>query len=399
MLLSRFREQLRSSEWAEKERVPRTAGLAILQAIAHRVDRQVEPDPSDIDMARVVVETLPPSATSRALATLLQVIDADPPSPAGPALMEYGETLENDAAYELAADVYQLAAELGRREQGLRLAPAALTRVGACLRSLGRHREAKTAYRAAVAVAQELGDPVAELLSYVGLAKLEIARDHRDVARKQLDNVIDVARAREVDYPLALALHERGLLASHEGNLEDALLHLTEALEIQHQREAQARVLTDIGGVLQQLGLVEAAREVFTCVRIESTRLDLKWSATINLLDVAGALQDWAEFEHLRGVLDASPLTPLRRCEFLQTLAEGLERRGDTARARTVYRTLCDTATTGTLKKFQRVAEQALAGHHAGAPTPLHPRLLSERCRPAIRVIHERCMPASTQSN
>src|SRR5579862_5857169 len=44
MLLSRFREQLRSSEWAEKERVPRTAGLAILQAIAHRVDPQVEPD-------------------------------------------------------------------------------------------------------------------------------------------------------------------------------------------------------------------------------------------------------------------------------------------------------------------------------------------------------------------
>src|SRR5579863_6128735 len=41
MLLSRFREQLRSSEWAEKERVPRTAGLAILQAIASRVDPRV----------------------------------------------------------------------------------------------------------------------------------------------------------------------------------------------------------------------------------------------------------------------------------------------------------------------------------------------------------------------
>src|ERR1700722_13478707 len=99
MLLSRFREQLQSSEWAERERVPRTAGLAILQAVAVRVDSKVAPDASDIDMARAVVDTLPQNATWRALGELLRVIDADPPSPAGPALMAYGKALQDDGAY------------------------------------------------------------------------------------------------------------------------------------------------------------------------------------------------------------------------------------------------------------------------------------------------------------
>jgi len=398
MLLSRFREQLQSSEWAERERVPRTAGLAILQAIAVRVDSKVAPDASDIDMARAVVDTLPQSATSRALGELLRVIDAEPPSPAGPALMEYGETLEDDAAYELAADVYQLAAELGRREQGLCIAPAALNRVGTCLRSLARYAEAKKAYRGAIAVAQELSDPVAELLSYIGLAKLEVARGNRDTACQQLDNVIDVARVRDVPFALALGLHERGLLASQAGDLETALLTLTESLGIQHHREAQARVLTDVGGVLQRLGLIDAAREVFACVRVESTRLDLKWSATINLLDVAGVQSQWVEFDHLRRVLEASPLTPLRRCEFLLTLAEGLDRRGDNE-ARAIYRALLATATKSALKEFQHIAQQALGGAHVSQTTPLQVRPLSERCRPAINVIHERCVAAGTQSN
>ena len=222
MLLSRFREQLQSSEWAERERVPRTAGLAILQAIAVRVDSKVAPDASDIDMARAVVDTLPHSATSRALGELLRVIDADPPSPAGPALMAYGKALQDDGAYELAADVYQLAAELGRREQALKLAPAALVRVGACLRSLGRHKEAIKAYRAAAAVAQEIGDRVEELMAHTGLAKVAIAQDRYPAARKELSHVIGVAREEDLRYPLALALHDRGTLGNREGNLESA---------------------------------------------------------------------------------------------------------------------------------------------------------------------------------
>src|SRR5580704_1087081 len=85
MLLSRFREQLRSSEWADRERVPLTAGLAILQVIARRIDSQVSADPSDLDMARAVILTLPAhGAITEALGALLYVSEEEDPKPAGP---------------------------------------------------------------------------------------------------------------------------------------------------------------------------------------------------------------------------------------------------------------------------------------------------------------------------
>ena len=390
MLLSRFREQLQSSEWAERERVPRTAGLAILQAIAVRVDSKVAPDASDIDMARAVVDTLRHSATSRALGELLRVIDADPPSPAGPALMEYGRTLEDDGAWELAADVYQLAAELGRREQALKLAPAALVRVGLCLRSLGRYREAAKAYRAARAVAQEIGDRVEELLARIGLAKVAIAQDKYPAARTQLSQVIEDAREHDLRYPLALALHDRGTLANREGDLEHALLDLGESLAIHRDRIPQIRVLSDLGWTLRELGLLDIARDVLTCVRQESPQVDLRCSAAINLLQVAADRRQWDEFDHLQADLEATNLSPYRRCEFLVTLAEGLTAKRRPSDARAAYQTLRDTALLYELNEFERLAQRALDGEDVSRSTPPEALPLPPRCRPALEVIRER---------
>jgi tetratricopeptide (TPR) repeat protein len=389
MLLSRFREQLRSSEWAEKERVLRTAGLAILQAIARRVDPHVAPDASDIDMARAVVDTLPQSATSRALGELLRVIDADPPSPAGPALMEYGRTLQDDGAYELAADVYQLTAELGRREQALKLAPAALVRVGACLRLLSRHREAAKAYRAAAAVAQEIGDRVEELMARTGLAKVAMAQDKYPAARTQLDRVIDTAREEDLRYPLALALHDRGTIANLEGDLENALLDLGESLRVQRDRMEQIRVLGDVGVTLRKLGLLDTARDAFTCVREESPQVDAQTAATINLLQVAADQRDWDEFDLWRRTLEALSLSLYRQCEFLETLAEGLAIRGLEAQSRATYTTLREIARHAELHEFERLAQRALDGNHVSETTPPRALPLPWRCRPALKVIRE----------
>ena len=393
MLLSRFREQLRSSEWAEKERVPRTAGLAILQAIAHRVDPRVTADFSDIEMARVVVDTLPEGATSHALEGLLLVIDAEPQAPAGPALMEYGKTLENDGAYELAADVYQLAAELGRREHGLKLAPAALVRVGFCLRNIGRYREAERSYRAAAAVAQEIGDHVAELLSKIGRAKVAIEEGHYDTARAQLDRVIVAARKRDLRHPLALALHERGTIGNLEGDLENALIDLGESLEVQKERADQLRVLADVGVTLRQLGLLDMARDVFSCVREESMEADARRVQMINLLDIAAYTAQWVEFDRLRHEIEILDLSPRQNCEFLETVAEGYALRGHEAQSHATYVALLETAQRGGIEAFERRARRALDGDRASRTTPQNPLALPPRCRPAIAIIRETVFP------
>jgi len=389
MLLRRFREQLKSEEWAERERVPRTAGLAILQAIAVRVDPHVAPDASDIDMARTVVDTLPPNATSRALGALLLVIDDEPPGPAGPALMEYGKTLQDEGAYELAADVYQLAAELGRREHGLKLAPAALLRVGVCLRRLGRYQEAERAYRGAAALAQEIGDYVTELLSNTGRAKVAIEQDRYTAARGQLDRVITAARKRDLRHPLALALHDRGSLSNREGHLENALVDFGESLELQIDRAEQIRVLGDVGVTLLKLGLADMARDVFACVRDESPEVDMQTTATINLLQVAADQRQWDEFDRLRHVLEVMTLPPYRHCEFLETLGEGLAIRGLDNQSRMTYHTLRDIAERGELHEFQSLAERALGGDYVSRSTPPRTSPLPGRCRPAIDVIRE----------
>jgi tetratricopeptide (TPR) repeat protein len=398
MLLSRFREQLRSSEWAERERVPLAAGFAILCVIAKRFDPAVQPDTSDVDMARAAIETLPPSAASRALAALLRVIDEDPPAPAGPELMAYGKALEEDGAYEFAADVYQLAAELGRREQGLLLVPAALNRVGACLRSISRFREATRAYRAAAALAQEIGDLIEEMLSRIGLAKITMAQDKYAAARAQFDRIIQTAREKELWYPLALALHDRGTLANKERELEGALIYLGEALSLQRDRAPQMRVLSDIAWTLRELGFLDIAHDVLCCVRAESPQLEIRWNATINLLEVAADQRQWAEFDRLRLAIEATILTPHRHCEFLVTLAEGLTLRGEHTWAQETYETLRDIARHHELPEFERLALRALDGDHVGRTAPPPARPLPVRCRPAIDVIRQR-VTASAGSN
>jgi tetratricopeptide (TPR) repeat protein len=398
MLLSRFREQLRSSEWAERERVPLAAGFAILCVVARRIDTEVRPDESDVEIARNVLRTLPKTPASTALGALLRVLDEDPMGPAGPALMEYGHALENDGAYEFAADVYQLAAELGRREQGLLLAPAALVRVGACLRNVGRYREAEKAYRAGAAVAQEIGDLVTELMSNIGRAKIAIEQDRYGAARNQLNQVIASARARDLRHPLALALHDRGALANREGDLEDGLVDFGEALSLQRDHAEQIRILADVGVTLRKLGLVEIARDVFVCVRDESPQFEARCTATINLLALAADQRQWDEFDRLEQALGAVTLSPYRHCEFLETLAHALTLRGCDAQARTAYQTLLGIARKSEHKEFERLAQRALSGERVSRLGPPPSRALPQRCRPAIDTIRN-CVLAASRPN
>lgn len=394
MLLSRFRQQLSSAEWAERERVPLAAGFAILCVIARRIDPGVQPDESDVEMARAVIATLPVTTESRALAALLKLIDQEPPPrPAGPELMAYATTLEEAGAYEFAADVYQLAAELGRREQGLLLAPAALARVGRCLRLVGRHAEAVNAYKGAIAVSQEIGDPVAELLANLGLGKIDAERDDYQAARAKVNRVIALARARKVQHALGVALHDRGMIASMEGDLESALLDYVEALSVLTDRQAQTRLLADVGMLLRKLGVVDTARDVFACVRAEAAEIEARWSAAINLMAVASDLEDWAEFDRLSHALESAPLIPYRRCEFLQTLAAGLAARGDAPRSRATYAALAEAAGRSNHTEFRRMAEAALEGERDDRSAPRPADALSPRCRPAIDMIRARCAP------
>jgi tetratricopeptide (TPR) repeat protein len=390
MLLRRFREELRSSDWAERDRAALTAGLAILQVIARRIDPNVVPDASDVDMARAVISILPyDSATASALMALLHVVDQEPPAAAAHAVMAYGRTLEEQGAYAFAADVYQLAAELGRREHGLILVPAALDRVGICLRSVGRFREAIKAYRAAIAVAQEVGDDVAVLLVSIGLAKVEMHRNRYDSARRQLDHVIAVARARDSRHPLSIALHDRGAVANHDGDLEGAFIYLDEALQLVAEPAHKVRILNDLGNLLRALGMPEVARDAFECVRDEGTKADVRWSATINLLAVASDQGHWEEFDRLRESLAAAPLTPRLRCEFVQTLAEGLESKGHAEAAREAYRALDELATRFDLIEFVEVARSGIAGSRPSRPAPQR-RELPPRCRPTMEAIRAR---------
>jgi tetratricopeptide (TPR) repeat protein len=241
--LRRFREILPSSEWRDSDRARIAAGHAMMRLLASRVDPEIDLEDSDLQMARVVLEVLPPSPALHALGVLLREVDQDPTAPAGPALMTYAESLERECEYDFAADVYLLAAALGRREQGLLLVPPALTHAGECLSWIRRTHEAAGAYRAALVVAQELGDAVVELEIMIAIARFELMHRRADAARAQLDEVIGVARTRDLRYPLALALRERGgLRGRHERDCEGAMGDFAEALELFRNRGIRAGI-------------------------------------------------------------------------------------------------------------------------------------------------------------
>ncbi len=321
-----------------------TAGLGILRLI----DAATTEGPGwtdanrwSIHAARTAAEAMDPAPARTVLLGLVELVadgGAGEPDLLVARLFAYARTLDLDARYDLAADVYTTVTALGDPELQGDVVVDAYMRLGYCHRMLGRFDDASVAYAIARRLAGAAGDTVKVLRGRVAEGNLARAAGNLPRAEAVLDGVIAEAAALGLAEVRAIALHDRATVAHSRGDASAAVQMLHEALEIAQSPIARDRLLADIAVAFADLGLRDAARDALLVLAATAQDQRTRWLATVNLLEAA--VLDGAElvFEQYRRQLERVELPVDLAASYHLFVASGYRAFGRTTEARTALR-------------------------------------------------------------
>jgi tetratricopeptide (TPR) repeat protein len=195
--------------------------------------------------------------------------------------------------------------------------------LGRCLRVLAEWEEALSCFGAASQVAMMTDDMIGILRARIQEAHVAIDRGNLPYAETLLDQTILQAKESGLPEIRATAMHDRAHLASRRGRNEEALALQFEALKGVRNQMARDRVLNDLGASFLQLGVYSAARDAFLVVAATAHEQYLRWTAVINLLDVAVHERREPLFEQYRRDLEDVTLPPALAAYYYIYVAQG----------------------------------------------------------------------------
>src|ERR1700687_5824908 len=176
-------------------------------ALVHAVRTAIE-QMSDGDVIRGVLTNLLEELTSR------NTID----DAVCVALLAYGRSLDYEASWGLATDVFSTVAKVAKPERNARLAVEANVAVGGAARRNGDWETSARAYSQAAYIADTLGDHPGGLTVAGGIANTYLAKGNMPQAQTILDAVLVQSRDQKLPQVQAIALHSRAALAHHKGD-------------------------------------------------------------------------------------------------------------------------------------------------------------------------------------
>ena len=140
---------------------------------------------------------------------------------------------------------------------------AAQRELGRCHLALGRPAPALAHFEAALAIAHEIGDPIAEADARVGRSCVPDRRnDDADACRADLIVAVRAYRSAGNRRAEATALVELGLGTAEAGALDEARDHLASAVDASREiedRRTEARALSVLGGLYLERADLDAA--------------------------------------------------------------------------------------------------------------------------------------------
>jgi tetratricopeptide (TPR) repeat protein len=240
-----------------------------------------------------------------------------------PRLMAYGRELQEAAKWTLAADVYRTVLAYATPVEDSETVIAANMQLGRCMRVLAEWDESLSCFTAASQVATMTNDVMSILRARIQEAQIAIDRGNLPHAESLLDDTIVRAKESGLSEIRATAMHDRAHLASRRGRNEEALALQYEAFKGVRNRMARDRVLHDLGASFVQLGVYSAARDAFLVVAATAHEQYLRWTAVINLLDVAVHERRQPLFEQYRRDLENAALPPALAAYFYIYVAQG----------------------------------------------------------------------------
>jgi tetratricopeptide (TPR) repeat protein len=249
-------------------------------------------------------------------------------------LMAYGQALEYDAKWTMAADVYQSVLAHLHPTEDSDASIAAHLRLGQCYRNLGNVDDAAAAFASASEIATAVGDMVGVLRARIGDARIAMLRGNLPRAEEILEETIRRATGAGFQDVRSRALHDRANVAHFRGDYELAIRIAYEALGQAQSPTERDRILSDIAVSFLELGVYSAARDAYLVLSETAQEQYMRWLATLNLLEIASHTGAEMLFELYRRNLVSAPLPPYLATAFQVNLGVGYQRLGNLNRAR-----------------------------------------------------------------
>jgi hypothetical protein len=275
-----------------------------------------------------------------------------------PRLMAFGRELQQKAKWPLAADVYRTVLSYATPVEDAETVIAANMQLGRCLRVLAEWEESLTCFAAASQVATMIDDIMSILRARIQEANIAIDRGNLPHAETLLEDTILRAKERGLQEIGATAMHDRAHLALRRGKPTEAIVWQYEAFKGVRNQMARDRVLNDLGDSFAKLGIWSAARDAFLLVAATAQEQYMRWTATINLLDVAVHDHNELLFEQYRRDLEGASLPPALETYYYMFVAEGYRRFDKIAFATTAIARAIDVATSNQLGQARFQAEE-----------------------------------------
>lgn len=317
-----------------------TAGLLVLRLVDAWADdgpAAIASDAWAVSNVRAAIEAVDPGTPIRSL--LDRIVDAIEQSPANlrralPPLMAYGQALEYDAQWQLAADVYHTV--LGHLDplSDSDSAIAAHLGVSRAYRLLAQLHEAGAALDAAMDIATTSGDMVGFLRARIGLARLDLTRGNLPRAQEILDDTIRRAEGPALMDVKSRALHDRSNVAHQRGQYELAIQLAYHALRQSQSPREHDRILGDIALSFLELGVYSAAQDAYLVLSATAQEQYVRWAATLNLLEISALTGAETLFELYRRQLATETLPPLMQAAYHVNVGQAYRRFNDRAKAK-----------------------------------------------------------------
>jgi len=277
-----------------------------------------------------------------------------------PRLMAYGRTLQQEAKWALAADVYRTVLAYATPIENSDTVIAANMQLGRCLRVMADWEEALSCFASASQIATMNDDVMNILRARIQEANIAIDRGNLPYAETLLDDTI--VRAKESGHSeiRATAIHDRAHLALRRGRPEEAVVMQYEALQGVRNQAARDRVLNDLGVSFSMLGVYSAARDAYLVVAATAQEQYMRWTAMINLLDLAADERREPVFEQYRRELEDVALPPSLATYYFYFVAKGHQAFDRPLLARAAIEHAIDLARASKLGQWLVKAEQLL---------------------------------------
>lgn len=318
-----------------------SAGLVVLRLVDSWIEEgsaAVSVDGWGIRSVEAAIEEMEEGLPARSvLRSVVTALKSSPPNDMraiAPRLLAYGRSLDLDAKWALAADVYETVIAHVHPVEESDVAITAHLRLAMVLRHLGELDRSSATYESVRVLAQTTGDLVGALRAEVGCARIATLRGNLPSAESTLDGVIRQAAKHGLIDVHAHALHERADVAFLRGQYDMAVRFAYDALEQEGDPNNRDRLLADIAASFYMLGARSAARDAYLILEATGREQYQRWVAAINLMEIASVDGSATLFERYKRSLLQADLPMNLKAQLQLHLGEGYARLGNAEAAR-----------------------------------------------------------------